>query len=88
MVRLIAEAHGKKIKLTKVFNPILRIMGLKIGIVNKVFGDLVYDKSMSNYKENYRIRDLKESITATRNYIKKINVKRRIITLTENNTSQ
>ncbi|MBU3111452.1 NAD-dependent epimerase/dehydratase family protein [Clostridium lacusfryxellense] len=65
MVKLIAEAHGKKITLTKVFNPILRLMGLKLGIVNKVFGDFVYDLNMSDYKENYRIWDLKESITTT-----------------------
>ena len=65
MVRLIAEAHGKKITLTKVFNPILRLIGMKLGIVNKVFGNFVYDLSLSNYKENYRIWNLKESIIAT-----------------------
>ncbi len=37
-----------------------------IGIVNKVFGNLVYEKSMSDYdKENYRIRDYRESIELT-----------------------
>ena len=65
MVKLIAEAHGRKIKLTKVFNPMLRLIGPKITIFSKVFGDLVYDENMSNYKENYRIRDLKQSIIAT-----------------------
>jgi len=65
MIRMIAEAHGRKIKLTKVFNPLLRLMGLKIGIVNKAFGSLVYEHSLSEYKENYRIRDLKQSIIAT-----------------------
>lgn len=45
MVKLIAEAHGKKIIMTKVFNPLLRL--LKAGTVNKVFGDLVYEKEMS-----------------------------------------
>ena len=64
MIRMIAEAHGRKIKLTKVFNPLLRLMGLKIGIVNKAFGNLVYEQSLSEYKENYRIRDLKQSIIA------------------------
>lgn len=65
MVWLIAEAHGKKIKLTKVFNPILHLIGSKVGIVNKVFGDFVYDQSMSNYKQNYRLMNLRESIIAT-----------------------
>ncbi|MBT9139345.1 MAG: N-acetyl-alpha-D-glucosaminyl-diphospho-ditrans,octacis-undecaprenol 4-epimerase [Syntrophomonadaceae bacterium] len=65
MVRLIAEVHGKKIRLTKIFNPVLRLVGLKVGLINKVFGNLVYEKSMSDYKVNYRIRDLRESIELT-----------------------
>lgn len=62
MVKLIAEAHGKKIILTKIFNPVLKVMGMKLGLINKVFGNLVYDIKISKYKENYRIRDLRESI--------------------------
>lgn len=65
IVKLIAEVHEKRIRLTKVFNPVLKVMGLKIGIVNKVFGNLVYEQSLSEYKENYRIRNLRESIMAT-----------------------
>ncbi|WP_226678993.1 NAD-dependent epimerase/dehydratase family protein [Mesobacillus jeotgali] len=65
MVRLIADSHGKKIKLTKAFNPLLVLMGLKIGLINKVFGNLVYADSLSEYKNNYRVRDLKESIIVT-----------------------
>jgi UDP-glucose 4-epimerase len=65
LVRLIAEVHGKKIMMTKVFNPVLRMM-FGIGIVNKVFGNLVYEKSMSDYdKANYRIRDFRESVELT-----------------------
>lgn len=65
MVKLIAEAHGKNVKLTKAFNPILKLVGPKVATYGKVFGDLVYDQSMSTYKENYRVRDLKQSIEAT-----------------------
>lgn len=65
LVKLIAEAHGKKIVLTEIFNGALKIMGKKVGIVNKVFGNLVYDKSISEYKVNYRVRDLKEAVRAT-----------------------
>ena len=62
---VIGEIHGKKIMMTKVFNPILRMM-FGIGVVNKVFGNLVYEKSMSDYdKANYRIRDFRESIELT-----------------------
>jgi len=65
LVRMIAEVHGKKIMMTKVFNPVLRMM-FGIEIVNKVFGNLVYEKSMSDYdKANYRIRTFKESIELT-----------------------
>lgn len=65
MVRMITEVHEKKIILTTVFNPILRLM-FGIGVVNKVFGNLVYEHSMSNYdKANYQIRDLRESIELT-----------------------
>lgn len=66
MVRLIAEVNGKKIKLVKVFNLILMIIGRKLGIINKVFGNLVYEQSMSQYnKGNYQIRDLRQSIMLT-----------------------
>lgn len=65
MVRLIAEAYGKKIKLTRVFNPLLKILGNFTGVINKAFGNLVYEQSLSEYAESYRIRDLRESIAIT-----------------------
>lgn len=63
MVRLIAEAHGKRVVMTKLFNPLLRL--LNVSTVNKVFGDLVYDMSMSEYESNYRICGFGESIEQT-----------------------
>ena len=65
MVKLIAEAHGRKIRLIKLFNSLLSLMGKRVGIVNKAFGNLVYLKEMSEYKDNYRVIDLEESIIAT-----------------------
>ena len=41
MVKLIAECYGKKIRMTKVFN--WAIDKCDVGIVKKVFGDLVYE---------------------------------------------
>ncbi|NMB43965.1 MAG: NAD-dependent epimerase/dehydratase family protein [Clostridiales bacterium] len=65
LVKTIAETHGKKIWLTKIFNPILKLM-FKVNIVNKVFGNLVYEKSISEYdKGEYRVRGFKESIELT-----------------------
>lgn len=63
MVRLIAGVHGKKIVMTKLFNPLLSL--LNVSTVNKVFGDLVYDMNMSEYESNYRVCGLKESINKT-----------------------
>jgi nucleoside-diphosphate-sugar epimerase len=65
MVKLIAEVHGKKIRLVKIFNPVLRLLGSKIRLINKVFGNLVYEQSMSEYKVDYQIRGLRESIKLT-----------------------
>lgn len=65
MVRLIAEVHGRKIRLTRIFNPLLRLMGKRMKLINKVFGNLVYDQEMSEYEVDYQIRDLRESIELT-----------------------
>ena len=63
MVRIIAEIHGKKVWLTRIFNPLLSL--LKFGNVNKVFGSLTYEKKMTLYKENYCLNDLRTSILQT-----------------------
>lgn len=63
MVRLIAEVHGKKIIMTKLFNPLLGL--LNVSIVNKVFGDLVYEKNMNSYENEYNICSFKKSILQT-----------------------
>lgn len=69
MVKLIAAEKGKKIYLLRIFYPFLLLaghMGGKIGgMVNKAFGNMVYEKGMSEYKEEYRIYDLKESVHLT-----------------------
>lgn len=63
MVRLIAEAHGKRVVLTKLLNPLLRLLNLST--INKVFGDLVYGMSMSEYEFDYRVCGFSESIKKT-----------------------
>lgn len=65
LVKMIAEVHGKRLRLTKVFNPILGLM-FRISVVNKLFGNLVYEKSMSIYDEiDFQVRDLRGSIEQT-----------------------
>ncbi|NFP91587.1 NAD-dependent epimerase/dehydratase family protein [Clostridium sporogenes] len=63
MVKLICEVHGKKIHMTKLFNPLLRL--LKVSTFNKAFGDLVYDKRISEYKNKYCVNKFEESIMLT-----------------------
>jgi UDP-glucose 4-epimerase len=64
LVREIAEVHDSKIWMTKLFNPMIKMLS-SIGVVNKVFGNLVYKKRISEYKEDYRVNDLKTSIKKT-----------------------
>jgi nucleoside-diphosphate-sugar epimerase len=65
MVEQIAKVHGKKLFLTQMFNPVLKALVPRSNIINKMFGNLVYDKSLSIYKANYQIRTLDESIEIT-----------------------
>ena len=42
------------------------VIGGKPGrLINKAFGNIVYDKNLSVYKEDYRMYDLEESIRLT-----------------------
>lgn len=69
MVKTIAAAHQRKICLIRIFNPVLRLagrMGGKIGgLANKAFGNMTYEKAMSEYKEKYQIYDFRESVFLT-----------------------
>ncbi len=65
LVQMIAGVHGKKLRLLKGFTWALKWMSHVTGIVNKAFGNLSYEKSMSQYDMNYWICDLKESIDRT-----------------------
>lgn len=70
MVSEIAAAHGRKIYLAGWLNPFVRVgsnMPGKIGrLVNKAFGNLTYDKTLSFREgDSYCIYDLQESIQRT-----------------------
>lgn len=69
MVQEIAKVHGKRVCMTKIFNPMLRLMGHMGGkfggLVNKAFGNMVYDKNLSEYKDDYQVFKLEESIRLT-----------------------
>ena len=65
MVKMIAEANGKKKALMGGLTWLLKLMSHFTGLVNKAFGNLVYSSELTEYKENYRVYSLAESITAT-----------------------
>lgn len=65
LVEMIAAAHGKKIKLVGGFTWLLKIMSCFTGLVNKAFGNLTYERSISDYKENYRVAGLYDSVKRT-----------------------
>lgn len=51
MVKLIAEKHRKRVKMTKVFNWLIRMAPMNV--VKKVFGDLTYEKVDLTNKYNF-----------------------------------
>ena len=65
LVKMIAIANRKKIFIIKGFRWVLKIMSHATGLVNKAFGSMSYDMLISEYKENYRVCGLEESIIKT-----------------------
>lgn len=65
MVRMIAESHGRKILLLPGCEIPLKVLACMSGLVNKAFGSLAYDMSLSDYGKNYRLYDLRGSIDET-----------------------
>ena len=65
IVKLIAQAHGKKILIIPGLTWALKLMSRVTGLVNKAFGSLSYDMEISKYREKYRVCTLKESIEKT-----------------------
>ncbi|OAT80991.1 NAD-dependent epimerase [Bacillus sp. MKU004] len=63
MVKIIAKLHGTNIRMTKLFNVFIRI--IKINSVKKMFGNLVYDKQIDDYRNSYEIYDFETSIRLT-----------------------
>ena len=63
MMKLISEVHGKRVRMTKLFNTLLKLVNL--ATVNKVFGDMVNDLSMPDYENDYRVCRFGESIEKT-----------------------
>ena len=65
LVKQIAQVKGKKVRLVKGFGWALKLASHFTRLVNKAFGSLCYDMSISEYKENYRKFTLEQSIKET-----------------------
>ena len=65
----IVKTVNPEIRISGILNPGVfissKVPGKISGLCNKAFGNLVYEKSMSQYSENYCRYDLKESIEKT-----------------------
>jgi len=51
MVKSVAKANGRNIYFTSVFNSLLRFLSEKVKYTDKIFGGLVYEKSLSNFSD-------------------------------------
>ncbi len=66
LVKEIAKNHGKVVFITKMFNPLIQVMARRVSLLDKIFGNLVYDKEMSSYRDNiYCVKDFEESVRST-----------------------
>ena len=65
LVKLIAQAHKKRIAIVPGFTWALKLLSRVTGLVNKAFGSLCYDHEISTYKEEYCLTSLKDSIWIT-----------------------
>lgn len=65
LVHQIALAHGRKMRMTKVFNPLLKFLSGKVRVLDKVFGNLVYERSISGTSSVMQQFSLEKSIRIT-----------------------
>lgn len=63
LVKDVANACGRKMWITKIFNPILYILSKNMMFIRKVFGSLAYDMETSNcFEGKYLVINYKESV--------------------------
>lgn len=65
LVKMISECHGKKIMLIPGFGWALNLLSHLTGYVNKAFGNLAYEEHLGDYKTDYRLYSLAQSIKET-----------------------
>lgn len=65
MVNRIAQANGRKIRMVPGLTWALKLLSPATGMVDKAFGSLRYDRSLSDYPRDYCVKSFPESITET-----------------------
>ena len=65
IVKMIAAAHGRKVKLVKGFSWALKLLSCFTSLINKAFGSLCYEMNLSRYNDEYRKFSVEESIHKT-----------------------
>ena len=65
IVQMIARVHGKRIMILRGVSWMLKLLSPFTVLVNKAFGSLWYDQEISNYKQEYCIVSLEDSIKET-----------------------
>lgn len=63
-VRQIRACHGKKTLITPIFAPFIAAVA-RTGAARKIFGGIVYEQSMSQCAENYRLYTLEKAVGIT-----------------------
>lgn len=61
IIRYYAKAGGKKIWITKLFNPLIWLLGDHVRALGKMFSNSTYDMEMSQYSFDYNIVSLQDS---------------------------
>ena len=65
LVRMIAGAHNKKTIIVPGLSWLLKLMSHFTGYINKAFGNLSYERGLGDYKTDYRLYTLEESVRVT-----------------------
>ena len=65
LVARLAQAQGRNIRLTRVFNPALRVLRRFTPLIDKAFGSLHIDRRLSEYRQDYRVAGLEQSLRET-----------------------
>ena len=65
LVKMIADAHCKKLRFVKGFGGLLNLMGHFTGAINKAFGNFSYEMDLSKYSTEYAKVSVADSIKKT-----------------------